>query len=156
MLFAKALLPLDDNVSAQGGHTKNSRIQSCPGSRRSFFCRMKYKFYLSKNEGNGIKGLAKKKRRRINIMNDKYCDLYCMGYLKSWTPSTEDASMDCETAVNNNTGCLVAMARVMPQISSMVRQPGVSNQNFPIKPIEYMSRHGMDGVYLFVDQRSVK
>jgi len=115
---------------------------------------MKYKSYLSKNDGNGIKGFAQtKRRRRIHIMNEKYCDLYCMGYLKSWTPIKQNGEeLEYENQDNNNTGCLVAMARVMPHISILSRECA-SNRNFPIKPIEYTSRHSMDGMFLFVDQR---
>ncbi len=137
------------------GPTTPTRIQACPGARRSFFCRMKYKTCLSKKDGIIINGLVQTKRRRINAANKKYCDLYCMGYLKSWTSVKQNnEELECENNDNSNTGCLVAMARVMPYISTPDRECA-ANQNFPIKPIEYTSRHSMDGLYLFVDQRFV-
>ncbi|CAG2170219.1 unnamed protein product [Oppiella nova] len=156
-----------DNMEGQAANNVSPTIESCPGSRRSFFCRMKYKFHINRNDGKGIRGLANKKRQRINIMNDKYCDLYCMGYLKSWTTqegqpssptcaatsqstSDENGAKVCQSSVSSHTGCLVAMARVMPQTD---RQHHVSDKIFPVKPIEYTSRHSMDGMYLFVDQR---
>ncbi|CAG2180841.1 unnamed protein product, partial [Oppiella nova] len=153
-------------MEGQAANSVSPTIESCPGSRRSFFCRMKYKFHINRNDGKGIQGLANKKRQRINITNDKYCDLYCMGYLKSWTTqegqppsptcaatsqstSDESGAKVCQSS-GCSQGCLVAMARVMPQTD---RQHHVSDKIFPVKPIEYTSRHSMDGMYLFVDQR---
>ncbi|CAG2115843.1 unnamed protein product, partial [Medioppia subpectinata] len=187
LIDAKTLLTLGDGM-AGGEHREgvdttantddddHDPMDSCPGSRRSFYCRMKYKFHVNRTDGKGLPVLATPgKRRRITITNDKYCDLYCTGYLMPWIPAVDTTPMATTSgslstddemvsdfglwsasggvggvAGGMHTGCLVAMARVMPQTD---RQHHVPDKSFPVKPHQYASRHSMDGMYLFVDQR---
>ncbi len=47
-----------------------------------------------------------------------------------------------------NLSCLVAIGRLHPHI---VPQPSVAD--IRVKPTEYVSRHAIDGKFVFVDQR---
>jgi len=49
-----------------------------------------------------------------------------------------------------NLSCLVAIGRLHPHI---VPQP--MNGDIRVKPTEYVSRHAIDGKFVFVDQRQV-
>ena len=53
----------------------------CPGSRWSFFCRMKYK-HTHVEEADTTTGNKCKKSKLTN-----YCLIHCNGYLKSWCTS---------------------------------------------------------------------
>ncbi|KAI2662198.1 Aryl hydrocarbon receptor nuclear translocator-like protein 1 [Labeo rohita] len=72
------------------------------------------------------------------------------GYLKSWPPTKmgldEDNEPDNEGC---NLSCLVAIGRLHPHI---VPQP--MNGDIRVKPTEYVSRHAIDGKFVFVDQRA--
>lgn len=81
----------------------------------------------------------------------KYCVIQCTGYLKSWAP----AKIDLEEQEGDGDGeacnlsCLVAVGRLQSTIpTSMPKKPR-------LRPIKFVSRHAMDGKFLFVDQRFV-
>lgn len=59
----------------------------------------------------------------------------------------EDSEPDNEGC---NLSCLVAIGRLHPHI---VPQP--MNGDIRVKPTEYVSRHAIDGKFVFVDQRQV-
>uniref|UniRef100_A0AAR2LD97 Aryl hydrocarbon receptor nuclear translocator-like protein 1 n=1 Tax=Pygocentrus nattereri TaxID=42514 RepID=A0AAR2LD97_PYGNA len=101
----------------------------CSGARRSFFCRMNFS--------------ADSDRK-------SFCTIHSTGYLKSWPPTKmgldEDSEPDNEGC---NLSCLVAIGRLHPHI---VPQP--MNGDIRVKPTEYVSRHAIDGKFVFVDQRA--
>lgn len=86
--------------------------------------------------------------------------IQCTGYLKSWAPAKigleeSEVEGDVETC---NLSCLVAVGRVQPQIAAPLT-PNFTRNRCCLQPslrsIQFISRHAMDGKFLFVDQRSV-
>uniref|UniRef100_A0A671PP78 Aryl hydrocarbon receptor nuclear translocator-like 1a n=1 Tax=Sinocyclocheilus anshuiensis TaxID=1608454 RepID=A0A671PP78_9TELE len=79
-----------------------------------------------------------------------FCTIHSTGYLKSWPPTKmgldEDNEPDNEGC---NLSCLVAIGRLHPHI---IPQP--MNGDIRVKPTEYVSRHAIDGKFVFVDQRA--
>ncbi|KAG5889664.1 hypothetical protein JTB14_007804 [Gonioctena quinquepunctata] len=142
LIDAKTMLPVKTDVP-QGA----SRL--CPGARRSFFCRMKCK--LSRR--------SKKKPIQLPVPQEekahsdkKYNVIQCTGYLKSWAPAKigleENEEGDGESC---NLSCLVAIGRILPHISTVAAY----SQGRPnVRQIQFISRHALDGKFLFIDQRS--
>ncbi|XP_053974744.1 basic helix-loop-helix ARNT-like protein 1 isoform X1 [Hylaeus volcanicus] len=148
LIDAKTMLPVKTDVP-QGV----SRL--CPGVRRSFFCRMKRKVesvrcgkLQVKEEADTTSGCHRRKKQQ-NV-DWKYCVIQCTGYLKSWAP----AKIDLEEQEGDGDGdvcnlsCLVAVGRLQSTIpASLPKKPR-------LRPIKFISRHAMDGKFLFVDQRA--
>ncbi|KAG7252528.1 hypothetical protein CRUP_001792, partial [Coryphaenoides rupestris] len=78
-----------------------------------------------------------------------FCTIHSTGYLKSWPPTKmgldEDNEPDNEGC---NLSCLVAIGRLHPHILPQPVTPDIH-----VKPTEYVSRHAIDGKFVFVDQR---
>lgn len=134
----------------------------CPGARRSFFCRMKYKStgHPNKEEINDTSGASahsstQDRSQHMRHTEKKYCVIQCTGYLKSWAStkaalSSEDIA-DADTD-SSNMSCLVAIGRIPPNIFAPTGAASMST--LPnLKPIRFNSRHGLDGKFIFVDQR---
>ncbi|KZC05014.1 Aryl hydrocarbon receptor nuclear translocator-like protein 1 [Dufourea novaeangliae] len=148
LIDAKTMLPVKTDVP-QGV----SRL--CPGARRSFFCRMKRKVesvrcgeLQVKEEADTTSGCHRRKKQQ-NI-DWKYCVIQCTGYLKSWAP----AKIELEEPEGDGDGdacnlsCLVAVGRLQSTIpTTLPKKPR-------LRPIKFVSRHAMDGKFLFVDQRA--
>nr|CAI5823810.1 unnamed protein product [Callosobruchus analis] len=180
LIDAKTMLPVKTDVP-QG----TSRL--CPGARRSFFCRMKCKTTVQiKEEADTTTGCHH--RRRKHSSDKKYNVIQCTGYLKSWAPAkvglhhpvpqrqvstggsdTQDSSgggPDCDNDGGGGDGCnlscLVAVGRVLPDVTGPVhggpslRPDSESHQqSHRHQPnLQFVSRHALDGKFLFVDQRS--
>lgn len=147
-----AMLPVKTDVP-QG----LSRL--CPGARRSFFCRMKCKMTQQLKESNEM--LSGCHRRKKQMSSDKkYCVIQCTGYLKSWAPAKiglEEQETDSD-GDSCNLSCLVAVGRIIPNIfrsnSAMPTTRGNNLSN--LRSIQFISRHAMDGKFLFVDQRFIE
>ncbi|XP_023313196.1 protein cycle isoform X2 [Anoplophora glabripennis] len=142
LIDAKTMLPVKTDVP-QGA----SRL--CPGARRSFFCRMKCKMSAQiKEEADTTTGCH---RRKKHSSDKKYSVIQCTGYLKSWAPAKigleEQEEGDGESC---NLSCLVAIGRILPHISTVANSHGRPN----VRQIQFISRHALDGKFLFVDQRS--
>ncbi|RMB97920.1 hypothetical protein DUI87_25398 [Hirundo rustica rustica] len=92
------------------------------------------------------------RERLIDAKTDRksFCTIHSTGYLKSWPPTKmgldEDNEPDNEGC---NLSCLVAIGRLHPHV---VPQP--ANGEIRVKPTEYVSRHAIDGKFVFVDQRA--
>ncbi|XP_021933115.1 protein cycle isoform X2 [Zootermopsis nevadensis] len=150
LIDAKTMLPVKTDVP-QGV----SRL--CPGARRSFFCRMKCKLPAQvKEDANISTGFNRRKKQHTS--DRKYCVIQCTGYLKSWAPAKigleeSEGEGDGEAC---NLSCLVAVGRVQPQItplsSNFTANPHRRQPN--VRTIQFISRHAMDGKFLFVDQRA--
>lgn len=83
----------------------------------------------------------------------KYCVIQCTGYLKSWAPAKtgleeQEGEADGEAC---NLSCLVAVGRLQPAMPT----PSLISGKPQLRSIEFVSRHAMDGKFLFVDQRFV-
>ncbi|XP_077264822.1 basic helix-loop-helix ARNT-like protein cyc [Temnothorax americanus] len=149
LIDAKTMLPVKTDVP-QGV----SRL--CPGARRSFFCRMKRKVdgircgeMQVKEEADTAAGCHRRKKQQ-NV-DWKYCVIQCTGYLKSWAPAKiglEEQEGDVDETCNLS--CLVAVGRVQTAISTAT----LSSRKPHSRPIQFVSRHAMDGKFLFVDQRA--
>uniref|UniRef100_A0A672R836 Aryl hydrocarbon receptor nuclear translocator-like protein 1 n=3 Tax=Sinocyclocheilus grahami TaxID=75366 RepID=A0A672R836_SINGR len=118
----------------------------CSGARRSFFCRMKCNRPSVKMEDKDFPSTCSKKKAD----RKSFCTIHSTGYLKSWPPTKmgldEDNEPDNEGC---NLSCLVAIGRLHPHI---IPQP--MNGDIRVKPTEYVSRHAIDGKFVFVDQRA--
>ncbi|XP_068918134.1 protein cycle isoform X2 [Tenebrio molitor] len=142
LIDAKTMLPVKTDVP-QGG------TRLCPGARRSFFCRMKCKISQIKEEADTTTGCHKRKKQQNS--DKKYNVIQCTGYLKSWAPAKiglEDQENDGDNE-SCNLSCLVAVGRILPHISTIA---AVARPN--VQPIQFISRHTLDGKFLFVDQRA--
>lgn len=144
LIDAKTMLPVKTDVP-QGA----SRL--CPGARRSFFCRMKCKLSSQiKEEADTTTGCH---RRKKHSSDKKYNVIQCTGYLKSWAPAKigleEHEEGDGESC---NLSCLVAIGRILPHVSTVASNASSLRTN--VTSIQFISRHALDGKFLFVDQTS--
>ncbi|KAK6472599.1 aryl hydrocarbon receptor nuclear translocator-like protein 1 isoform X1 [Huso huso] len=139
LIDAKTGLPVKTDI-APGP----SRL--CSGARRSFFCRMKCNKPSVKVEDKDFPSTCSKKKAD----RKSFCTIHSTGYLKSWPPTKMGLDEDNETDNEGcNLSCLVAIGRLHPHI---VPQP--MNGDIRVKPTEYVSRHAIDGKFVFVDQRA--
>ncbi|RXM36387.1 Aryl hydrocarbon receptor nuclear translocator-like protein 1 [Acipenser ruthenus] len=139
LIDAKTGLPVKTDI-APGP----SRL--CSGARRSFFCKMKCNRPSVKVEDKDFPSTCSKKKAD----RKSFCTIHSTGYLKSWPPTKMGLDEDNETDNEGcNLSCLVAIGRLHPHI---VPQP--MNGDIRVKPTEYVSRHAIDGKFVFVDQRA--
>lgn len=84
----------------------------------------------------------------------KYSVIHCTGYLKSWAPAKigldeQEGEGEGEAC---NLSCLVAVGRVLP--TQVPPEPLRTLQHQPnLRPVQFISRHALDGKFLFIDQR---
>ncbi|XP_056454005.1 basic helix-loop-helix ARNT like 1a isoform X3 [Gadus chalcogrammus] len=139
LIDAKTGLPVKTDIAP-------SPSRLCSGARRSFFCRMKCNRPSVKVEEKDFPSTCSKKK----VDRKSFCTIHSTGYLKSWPPTKmgldEDNEPDNEGC---NLSCLVAIGRLHPHI---VPQPPTAD--IRVKPTEYVSRHAIDGKFVFVDQRA--
>uniref|UniRef100_A0A2K6Q7C8 Basic helix-loop-helix ARNT like 1 n=1 Tax=Rhinopithecus roxellana TaxID=61622 RepID=A0A2K6Q7C8_RHIRO len=140
LIDAKTGLPVKTDITPGP-----SRL--CSGARRSFFCRMKCNRPSVKVEDKDFPSTCSKKKAD----RKSFCTIHSTGYLKSWPPTKmgldEDNEPDNEGC---NLSCLVAIGRLH---SHVVPQP--VNGEIRVKSMEYVSRHAIDGKFVFVDQRAI-
>ena len=95
-----------------------------------------------------------------SVTDRKYSVIQCTGYLKSWAPAKiglEESEVEGDGEACN-LSCLVAVGRVQPQIAAPLSPNFTRNgccRQPSIRSIQFISRHAMDGKFLFVDQRSL-
>ncbi|KAJ7323770.1 hypothetical protein OS493_030558 [Desmophyllum pertusum] len=125
----------------------------CSGARRSFFCRMKCGSKGKKGKDNTDSEpclMKKKSKTKQAAPPDKkpYVIVHCTGYLKSWPPSGSSFDDDDEDNESRNLSCLVAVGRLetIYDETTDYSQPGIARQ--------FISRHGIDGKFIFVDHRT--
>ncbi|CAB3367806.1 Hypothetical predicted protein [Cloeon dipterum] len=154
LIDAKTMLPVKTDMP-QGV----SRL--CPGARRSFFCRMKCKANSHVKEevdttSNGNSNTSCHRRKKSQNSDRRYSVIQCTGYLKSWAPAKmgleEPDGEDGESA--SHLSCLVAVGRIQPPPPSVGNHPNPSQAPPNLRSIEFVSRHALDGKFLFVDQRA--
>uniref|UniRef100_A0A673L4K0 Aryl hydrocarbon receptor nuclear translocator-like protein 1 n=1 Tax=Sinocyclocheilus rhinocerous TaxID=307959 RepID=A0A673L4K0_9TELE len=139
LIDAKTGLPVKTDITPGP-----SRL--CSGARRSFFCRMKCNRPSVKMEDKDFPSTCSKKKAD----RKSFCTIHSTGYLKSWPPTKMGLDDDNEPDNEGcNLSCLVAIGRLHPHI---IPQP--MNSDIRVKPTEYVSRHAIDGKFVFVDQRA--
>uniref|UniRef100_A0A8C7N7H3 Basic helix-loop-helix ARNT like 1a n=1 Tax=Oncorhynchus kisutch TaxID=8019 RepID=A0A8C7N7H3_ONCKI len=139
LIDAKTGLPVKTDITPGP-----SRL--CSGARRSFFCRMKCNRPYVKTEDKDFPSTCSKKKAD----RKSFCTIHSTGYLKSWQPTKMGLDDDNEPDNEGcNLSCLVAIGRLHPHI---VPQP--SHKDIRVKPTDYVSRHAIDGKFVFVDQRA--
>ncbi|XP_039286558.1 protein cycle isoform X3 [Nilaparvata lugens] len=117
-------------------------------------------------------GGCHRRKKQTHADKKQFSVVQCTGYLKSWAP-TKSGGMGQEQAAGSseceaeseadgdgcNLSCLVAVGRLLPPLQ--VRHtpshapPHDSSPSRPkLRTIQFISRHAMDGKFLFVDQRA--
>ncbi|KAF4082940.1 hypothetical protein AMELA_G00134350 [Ameiurus melas] len=140
LIDAKTGLPVKTDITPGP-----SRL--CSGARRSFFCRMKSNRPFIKMEDKDFTSTCSKKKAADR---KSFCTIHSTGYLKSWPPMQKGLDEDNEPDNEGcNLSCLVAIGRLHPHIV-----PHPMNGDIRVKPTEYVSRHAIDGKFVFVDQRA--
>lgn len=137
----------------------------CPGARRSFFCRMKYKSTAPTKDNTNMFSRDVRCKRQTNS-DKKYIVIHCTGHLKTWTQS-KIGSKERESygeGYSCNLSCLVAAGRAPPNVLHSNSVSKVSNQLMTnittvttsvLRNLHFLSRHTIDGKFLFIDQRFV-
>lgn len=127
----------------------------CPGARRSFFCRMKCKSATSSKEHANMFPRDIRYKKQTNS-DKKYLVIHCTGHLKTWTQS-KIGLKERESygdGYSCNLSCLVAAGRAPPNVLQSQIVPSSSNQPKEVlKNLQFLSRHTIDGKFLFIDQR---
>uniref|UniRef100_A0A8D8TCZ8 Aryl hydrocarbon receptor nuclear translocator-like protein 1 n=1 Tax=Cacopsylla melanoneura TaxID=428564 RepID=A0A8D8TCZ8_9HEMI len=172
LIDVKTLLPVKTDIPAEV-----SRL--CPGARRSFFCRMKCKQSASsttttpsggsvapsapgaqspgscvKEEPDTTTGAAsschRSKKKQQQSSDRKYSVIQCTGYLKSWAPAKMglEESEEGEGGETCTLSCLVAVGRVLAPAD----KARILNKQVNLRPVQFLSRHALDGKFLFIDQ----
>ncbi|XP_076450017.1 protein cycle-like [Babylonia areolata] len=146
---AKTMMPVKTEMPQK-------QTQLCLGARRSFFCRMKSN---SKNNSNMSAPVKVKKepldsqyhrKRRTDSKN--FTVIHCTGYLKSW--STAKIGLEDDNESDNDSSslsCLVAVGRVQSSAPHFMSE---DRGHIKVRPMEYMSRHSIDGKFSYVDERA--
>lgn len=94
-------------------------------------------------------------RKSVTSIDKKYSVIQCTGYLKSWEPAKmglaeHESDVDGDSA---NLTCLVAIGRLPADIFDPATNPTPNSSFIKVRSIQFTSRHGTDGKFLFVDQR---
>lgn len=77
--------------------------------------------------------------------------IHCTGYLKSWSTAKIGLEDDSETDSDScSLSCLVAVGRVQNGVNPF---PAEESGHIKVRPMEYMSRHSIDGKFSYIDER---
>lgn len=119
------------------------------GSRRGFICRMRVGNVTSDSHLNRLKqrnSLGPSPGDGVN-----YAVVHCTGYIKNWPPTDLFPGNHMDRQADDNIHahcCLVAIGRL--QVTSTANSSDLNGSN---NPMEFISRHAIDGKFTFVDQR---
>ncbi|OWF54991.1 Aryl hydrocarbon receptor nuclear translocator-like protein 1 [Mizuhopecten yessoensis] len=143
LIDARTMLPVKTEFTHRPTPT-----HLCSGARRAFFCQMKCgnrDMTSIKSEKDDIDFCHRRKKSD----RKSYILIHCAGYLKSWSTSKVDIGETDEADDNCNLSCLVAVC----QVKSSLDQLQIStNDKINVRPIEYISKHSIDGKFSYIDQ----
>uniref|UniRef100_A0AAQ4PDD3 Aryl hydrocarbon receptor nuclear translocator n=1 Tax=Gasterosteus aculeatus aculeatus TaxID=481459 RepID=A0AAQ4PDD3_GASAC len=146
------MLDLKTGTVKKEGQQSSSRMSM--GARRSFICRMRCGTCpVEPMSMNRLNFLRNRNRNGLGIAKEgepQFVVVHCTGYIKSWPPSGVSLTDD---EADNNPGsryCLVAIGRL--QVTCC---PGDTDINSISVPVEFISRHNCQGMFTFVDHRSM-
>ncbi|CAG0896837.1 unnamed protein product [Darwinula stevensoni] len=150
------ILDLKTGTVKKEGHQSSMRL--CMGSRRGFICRMRLGNVTTDAMGSHAYRMRHRNALGPSPDGHAYAVIHCTGYIKNWPPTERwdpvGLGMDRGGGDDDPSApshcCLVAIGRLQvpstPNTSDLI---GSSSNN------EFISRHGMDGKYSFVDQRVI-
>ncbi|KAM4662854.1 aryl hydrocarbon receptor nuclear translocator isoform 1-T1 [Discoglossus pictus] len=135
---------------------QQSSMRMCMGSRRSFICRMRCgNAVVDPASMNRLSFMRNRCRNGLGPSKDgdpPFVVVHCTGYIKAWPPAGKIQSItlpeDDPDAGQSSKFCLVAIGRL--QVTS---SPNCTDMNNVCQPIEFISRHSVDGMFTFVDHR---
>ncbi|KAK3598771.1 hypothetical protein CHS0354_015570 [Potamilus streckersoni] len=148
LIDAKTLQPVKTELPQRPTHL-------CSGARRSFFCQMRCRGNTSsdslniKSEKDLDLDFCRGKRK---LDRKSYVLIHCTGYLKSWPTSKLNNSDQEDSEDNCNLSCLVAVGQIRQQDGHESGISGVDNEHS--QPLEFVSRHTIDGKFTFIDQEA--
>ncbi|CAK8694436.1 unnamed protein product [Clavelina lepadiformis] len=132
---------------------QQSSVRMCMGSRRAFICRMKCG-KVQVNNMSSPRHLRASTLGQYEDGKDMHAVMHVTGFIRAWPPAGYGPDAQAETmddvALGATAGnyCLVAVARL--QITS---HPNFGELNTSQDATEFVSRHGSDGTFTFVDMR---
>ncbi|XP_053330695.1 aryl hydrocarbon receptor nuclear translocator isoform X2 [Spea bombifrons] len=131
---------------------QQSSMRMCMGSRRSFICRMRCgNAPVDPSAMNRLSFMRNRCRNGLGPSKDgepQFVVVHCTGYIKAWPPAGVTLPEDDPDAGQSSKYCLVAIGRL--QVTSA---PNCTDMNSICQPIEFISRHSVDGMFTFVDHR---
>ncbi|KAM4662855.1 aryl hydrocarbon receptor nuclear translocator isoform 2-T2 [Discoglossus pictus] len=131
---------------------QQSSMRMCMGSRRSFICRMRCgNAVVDPASMNRLSFMRNRCRNGLGPSKDgdpPFVVVHCTGYIKAWPPAGITLPEDDPDAGQSSKFCLVAIGRL--QVTS---SPNCTDMNNVCQPIEFISRHSVDGMFTFVDHR---
>ncbi|XP_075700846.1 aryl hydrocarbon receptor nuclear translocator [Rhinoderma darwinii] len=131
---------------------QQSSMRMCMGSRRSFICRMRCgNAAVDPSSMNRLSFMRNRCRNGLGPPKDgepQFVVVHCTGYIKAWPPAGVTLPDEDQDAGQSSKFCLVAIGRL--QVTS---SPNCTDMNSVCQPIEFISRHSVDGMFTFVDHR---
>ncbi|XP_063803119.1 aryl hydrocarbon receptor nuclear translocator isoform X1 [Pseudophryne corroboree] len=131
---------------------QQSSMRMCMGSRRSFICRMRCgNTAVDPSSVNRLSYMRNRCRNGLGHPKDgdpQFVVVHCTGYIKAWPPAGVTLPEDDQDTGQSSKFCLVAIGRL--QVTS---SPNCTDLNSACQPIEFISRHNVNGMYTFVDHR---
>ncbi|XP_055315404.1 basic helix-loop-helix ARNT-like protein 1 isoform X3 [Sitodiplosis mosellana] len=149
LIDARTMLPLKTDVLQDLSFL-------CPGARRAFFCRMKCKTSATSKDSVNVFPRDIRCKKQTNS-DKKYIVIHCTGHLKTWTQS-KIGLKERESygeGYSCNLSCLVAAGRAPLNVLQTPILPTSTGQPKEVrKNLQFLSRHTIDGKFLFIDQRA--
>ncbi|XP_067832108.1 aryl hydrocarbon receptor nuclear translocator-like [Heptranchias perlo] len=131
---------------------QQSSMRMCMGSRRSFICRVRCgNTTVDPVSMNRLSFLRNRYRNGLGPVKEgepQFVVVHCTGYIKAWPPAGVTLPDDEPDSGQGNKFCLVAIGRL--QVTS---SPNCVDMKGDSVPIEFLSRHNVNGVFTFVDHR---
>ncbi|XP_029437292.1 aryl hydrocarbon receptor nuclear translocator isoform X2 [Rhinatrema bivittatum] len=133
---------------------QQSSMRMCMGSRRSFICRMRCgTSVMNPGSVNRLSFMRNRYRNGLGPVKEgepQFVVVHCTGYIKAWPPAGITLAEDDPDSGQGNKFCLVAIGRL--QVTS---SPNCTDMSGICQPIEFISRHNVEGLFTFVDHRCI-
>uniref|UniRef100_A0AAX7UQY2 Aryl hydrocarbon receptor nuclear translocator n=1 Tax=Astatotilapia calliptera TaxID=8154 RepID=A0AAX7UQY2_ASTCA len=141
---------LDLKTGTVKKESQQSSARMSMGARRSFICRMRCGTCpVEPMSMNRLQFLRNRNRNGLGAAKEgepQYVVVHCTGYIKSWPPAGK--TNDEADNTQGSRYCLVAIGRL--QVTCC---PGDTDVNSISVPVEFISRHNIQGMFTFVDHR---